>query len=335
MGGDATIRAPDFLQQLMSTIQADIISLGSTDIQVSPLGIGTWAWGDRLFWGYGSSYGDADLQQVFAACVEAGISFFDTAEIYGSGQSEKLLGSFAADHQDGALDPVVIATKFMPLPWRWSSDSLKKALRDSLHRLGRARVDLYQIHWPLPPISLEVWANALGDAVDAGLTRAVGVSNYSPSQMRRSHVTLRARGIPLASNQVQYSLLCRDPERNGLLDTCQELGITLIAYSPLGMGLLTGKYSPTNPPSGARGLTMRNPLAAVQPLVALLKEIGQAREGKTPAQVALNWVMCKGALPIPGAKTLRQAQDNAGSLGWRLTSAEVAALDQVSDQCGF
>ena len=310
----------------------DLISLGSTDIQVSPLGIGTWAWGDKVFWGYGSGYGETDLAQVFSACLEAGINFFDTAEIYGLGQSEQLLGSFASDHAD---NPVAIATKFMPVPWRWSSSSLQSALRHSLSRLGRARVELYQIHWPLPPISIEVWANALADAVNAGLTQAVGVSNYSTEQMRRSHETLHKRGIPLASNQVQYSLLCRDPERNDLLKACQDLGITLIAYSPLGMGLLTGKYSPEHPPAGARGVTMRNKLEAVQPLVALLKEIGTGHDHKTPAQVALNWVICKGALPIPGAKTLGQAQENAGALGWRLTSAEVSALDQISNQCGF
>lgn len=314
----------------MTASTVDRIRLGSTDIEISPLGIGTWAWGDRLFWGYGSGYSEADLKQVFASCCEAGISFFDTAEIYGNGQSEKLLASF-----EDPLSPVILATKFMPFPWRWSSGALRSALKDSLNRLGRARVELYQIHWPLPPIALEVWANALGDAVDAGLTQAVGVSNYSTVQMRRTHEKLRERGIPLASNQVQYSLLCRDPERNDLLKTCQDLGITLIAYSPLGMGLLTGKYTPDHPPSGARSLTSRSKLAAVQPLVALLKDIGHSHEGKTPAQVALNWVMCKGAVPIPGAKNLHQAQENAGALGWRLSADEVQALDQVSEKCGF
>jgi len=172
--------------------------------------------------------------------------------------------------------------------------------------------------------------HALADAVRLGLTRAVGVSNYSLSQMQEAQRVLADRGVPLASNQVEYSLICRAPERNGLLSRCQELGITLIAYSPLGMGLLTGKYTVDHPPPNARGWRFpRERLLQVQPLQGLLREIGQ-RYGKTPAQVALNWVMCKGALPIPGAKNARQAQENAGAMGWQLTPDEVQALDQAS-----
>jgi aryl-alcohol dehydrogenase-like predicted oxidoreductase len=136
----------------------------------------------------------------------------------------------------------------------------------------------------------------------------------------------------LVSNQVQYNLLHREPERDGLLDLCRDLDITLIAYSPLAMGVLTGKYTPENPPSGIRGRRYKRQfLTQIQPLIALLVEIGQAHGGKIPAQVALNWLMCKGAVPIPGAKNARQAEENVGALGWRLADEEVAALDAASE----
>ena len=132
---------------------------------------------------------------------------------------------------------------------------------------------------------------------------------------------------------MEYSLINRKVEKNGLLKSCQEQGITLIAYSPLGQGILTGKYSPKRPLPGIRGWRYaRSLLEKVQPLLGLMVEIGQAHGGKSAAQVALNWVICKGALPIPGAKNLRQVQENLGALGWRLVEAEVAALDEASDK---
>ena len=305
------------------------VTLGATEIPISPLGIGTWAWGDKLVWGYGKGYTDADLEDAFRTSVEAGITFFDTAEIYGWGRSERLLGQFARTHGQ----PVVIATKFFPYPWRVRKGALMRALRGSLRRLGLARVDLYQVHWPFPPRSVETWVDALADAVEAGLARAVGVSNYNLEQTRRAHAVLSQRGIPLASNQVQFSLIHRDPEQDGLLSLCQDLNITLIAYSPLGMGMLTGKYTPERPPGGARGRRYnREFLRRLQSLIALMREIGEGHGGKTPAQVALNWVMCKGAVPIVGAKNRAQAEENAGALGWRLTPEEVAALDRAAAQ---
>ena len=306
----------------------ETIPLGKTDLRVTPLGIGTWQWGDSMFWGYGKGYAAGEIRAAFDAGLAAGITFFDTAEIYGQGKSERFLGQFVS----GNGDRPVIATKFMPLPWRLGKGALLSALRKSLARLGLAQVDLYQIHWPMAPVSVETWADALADAVAAGLTRAVGVSNYNADQMRRAHAVLARRGVSLASNQVEYSLLHRAPERDGLLEACRELGVTLIAYSPLAKGLLTGKYTPANPPPGLRGRRYRGELlAGIQPLTGLLREIGEAHSGKAPGQVALNWLICKGALPIPGAKNARQAQDNAGALGWRLTAEEVVALDRASE----
>jgi len=302
--------------------------LGHSDVWVSPIGIGTWAWGDKLLWGYGrGGYTDADLQAAFQAAFTAGITFFDTAEVYGSGTSERLLGRFIGE----ANANVIVATKFLPFPWRLRRADLLNALRRSLERLGLKRVDLYQMHWPLPPVSIERWMEAMAEAVESGLTRAVGVSNYNAAQMRRAHAALARHGLPLASNQVQYSLLARAPERNGLLAACRELGVTLIAYSPLAKGTLTGKYTAQNPPPGPRGRRYpRQWLARLEPLIGLMKGIGQAHGGKTPSQVALNWAMCKGTVPIPGVKNMRQAEDNIGALGWRLTDAEVRALETLT-----
>jgi aryl-alcohol dehydrogenase-like predicted oxidoreductase len=307
--------------------QQDLVPLGKTNIHVTPLGIGAWAWGDRLFWAYGHGYNDADIRAAFETSIEAGITFFDTAEVYGSGRSERLLGSFLP----ALSSPVVVASKFMPFPWRLSRKTLPNALRASLKRLGLPHVDLYQIHWPFPPVAIETWADALADVVQQGLARAVGVSNYDESQMRRAYSTLAKRGVPLASNQVPYSLLDRKVELNGLLKTCQDLGTTLIAYSPLAQGVLTGKYTPDRPLPGIRGRRYnRALLVRVQPLLRLLRDIGQEHDGKTPSQVSLNWCICKGTLPIPGAKNARQAQENIGGMGWHLTDAEVAALDEAS-----
>lgn len=309
----------------------EAIALGRTALRVTPLGLGTWQWGDSMFWGYGKGYAADEIRAAFNATLAAGITFFDTAEVYGQGKSERFLGRFIAGRREG----LVIATKFMPLPWRISKGALLSALRKSLARLGLAQVDLYQVHWPFPPRPVEFWADALADAVAAGLARAVGVSNYNADQMRRAHEVLAKRGVPLASNQVEYSLLHRAPERNGVLDACRELGVTLIAYSPLRKGLLTGKYTPANPPPGFRRRIARGEqLAAIQPLIALLREIGAAHGGKSPNQVALNWLISQGAVPIPGAKNARQAEQNAGALGWRLTAEELAALDQASAAAG-
>jgi aryl-alcohol dehydrogenase-like predicted oxidoreductase len=280
-----------------------------------------------MVWAYGRGYGINDVRSAFETSLEAGINFFDTAEVYGWGKSERLLGEFL----DHSPDRVVTATKFAPFPWRVTRGSLMSALKASLKRLGLKSVDLYQIHWPLQIMSIETMAGALAETVQGGFTRAVGVSNYNESKMRRMQAELAKFSIPLASNQVEYSLLNRNVEFNGLLQACRELGITLIAYSPLAKGVLTGKYSSQNPPPGIRGRQYnRTYLDKVRPLISLMREIGSAHDRKTPAQVALNWTICKGSLPIPGAKNLQQAQENTGALGWRLSSDEIIALDEAS-----
>jgi len=246
--------------------------------------------------------------------------------MYSGGASERRLGELAEGRS------VVVATKFPPA-WRSRAGALPEALDQSLLRLRRGTVDLYQHHFPSRRISVPSLMGLMADAVEAGKVRAIGVSNYSAAQLRSAHAALAERGIPLASNQVEYSLLHRAPEVNGVLDACRELGITLIAYQPLAMGLLTGKYRPGDRPKGIRRFSryFRGAgLKAAQPVVALLREIGEGHS-KTPAQVALRWLMeQEQVLPIPGAKNGRQAASNAEALSFSLVDAEIEALDRAT-----
>ena len=311
----------------MTEQEVSRVTLGRSGIGISPLGLGTWAWGDTMVWSYGRGYSDDDIRDAFNVSLASGIRFIDTAEVYGKGKSETLIGNFLRDTGTEA----VIATKFMPYPWRLTKHSLRSALMRSLRRLRLEAVDLYQIHWPFPPVSVRAWMEAMADVVDDGLVKSVGVSNYGRSRMLRAYDELAKRNIPLASNQVEYSLLVRKPETSGLLKACGELGITLIAYSPLAMGMLTGKYSTSNPPPGLRARRYGGgKLRKIEKLVGLMRELGENYGGKSPAQVALNWAMCKGTVPIPGAKNGQQAEQNSGATGWRLTATEVALLDEAS-----
>lgn len=309
-------------------------TLGRSDLQAPRLGVGVMTWGDpkglarlnpaKLF--YGGAHGAEEEQRAFATSVAAGVTLFDTAAMYSSGASERRLGELARGKD------VLIATKFPASPFA-RTEALPQALEASLARLGRSTVDLYQHHFPTNRVSIPKLMELMADAVAAGKVRAVGVSNYSAEQMRIAHAALAKRGIPLASNQVEYSLLHRQPETNGVLDACRELGVTLIAYQPLASGALTGKYLPGTRPTGFRRFMpyfRQKNLAAIAPVVALLREIG-ARYDKTPAQVALRWLIeNEQVLPIPGAKNGKQAASNAGALLFSLAPAEIEALNQAT-----
>jgi len=292
------------------------------------MGLGAWQWGDRVVWQFGQGYGPDEVRQAFQVSIQQGIRFIDTAELYGNGLSERMLGEFLKETEQ----PVLVATKFFPLPWRFGKSALVKALKGSLARMDVEGIDLYQIHWPSPVIGTERLMAGLAECVKSGLTRTVGVSNFGQSRMLAAYSALARQNVPLASNQVHYSLLNRSVEKDGSLARCKELGIRLIAYSPIEKGLLSGKYNPENLPPGSRAGSYANLLPKLEPLLKSMTEIGQDHGGKSNAQVALNWVICKGALPIPGAKNAKQAEENAGALGWKLKEEEVAKLDKMSDQ---
>jgi aryl-alcohol dehydrogenase-like predicted oxidoreductase len=306
------------------------IRIGASDMIVSAIGIGAMAWGESKMWGYGADLGYEEVRDVFAACVEGGVNFFDTAEVYGSGRSEQNVGRLLKE----TTQPVYIATKFAPLPWRFSARSLSRALDKSLSRMDLKSVDLYQIHFPMGLIPFEKQWNALADIVESGKARYVGVSNYSTDQMLRAYELLAKRGVKLVSNQVEYSLIHRSPEADGLLDACRELDITLIAYSPLGRGVLSGKYKPgATPPDMRRsyGHFRNERLEKTLPLIETLRKIGEDHGGKTPAQVALNWLVRQpNVLAIPGAKNVRHVQTSIDSISWEMSEDEAALINEVS-----
>ncbi len=295
------------------------VQLGRDGSEVRPLGVGTNSWNERTFEG---------AREAFSASLDAGITLIDTAEVYGRGESERVIGRLLSESGRSAA----VATKFAPLPLRLSEGSLRRALAASLGRLELASVDLYQVHWPFTFVRIETLMRRLAREVAAGRVRGVGVSNYGATQMRRAHAALAEAGIPLVSNQVNYSLLHRAPETNGVLDACRELGTTLIAYTPLASGALTGKYRPDGRrPTGVRRHmgAFRN-LEQVMPVVEELGKIGREHD-RSAAQVALNWLARQdGVLPIPGAKDAHQATENARSIDFEIGDDEAARLDQVS-----
>jgi aryl-alcohol dehydrogenase-like predicted oxidoreductase len=310
----------------------DLLTLPGTDVAIPRLGVGTWAWGDEATWGMGGY--DAGLtrdtiRSAWDASIDAGVTLFDTAEVYGGGESERIIGSLLSADPDRAAK-VVIASKFMPSPNKLRvRRALVSAARASIERLGVSSIDLYQIHGPISLRSHAALADALAAAHGEGLIRAVGVSNYSIRETRSIARALETCGLRLATNQIEFSLLRRAPETSGLLAACADLGVIPLAYSPIGQGRLTGKYSAAHPPPGKRNFS-NHPMAVVDGIVDELRRVGDEQGGKLPSQVALNWVIAKGAVPIPGAKSAHQAEENAGALGWELDGDQLARLDRAA-----
>lgn len=306
-------------------------------LSLPTMGCGTWAWGNKLLWDYDESK-DQQLQDVFNFCVDHGVTLFDTGDSYGTGKlkgrSEKLLGEFSREYQGQDKDNICIATKLAAYPWRLTRQSMVVACRASAQRLGKP-VDLVQMHWPTAnyaPWQENALLDGLADLYEQGEVKGVGLSNYGPKRLKEVYQKFAQRGVPIYTLQVQYSLLSTYPIKElGLKAICDELGIQLIAYSPLTLGLLTGKYGDGVFPKGIRGLLFRYLLPGIKPVLNTLETIANNRN-KTLSQIALNWCLCKGTIPIPGAKNIKQAQQNIGALGWRLNESEVAELDQASNQ---
>jgi aryl-alcohol dehydrogenase-like predicted oxidoreductase len=302
--------------------------LGPTSLRVPRLGVGAMVWGDMSqaprFNPARNAYGPTssldDQREALEVSLAAGINLLDTAAMYGKGASERRVGELTEGR------PVLVATKF-PAAFFSRAGSLPATVDASLARLRRPTIDLYQVHFPARWMSIPALMNLMADAVEAGKIRAVGVSNYSAAQMRTAHAALAERGIPLASNQVQYSLLHRNPETDGVLDACRELGVTLIAYMPLASGALTGKYSAAHRPAGWRRYnSLFRDQGRLARATAALRDLAD-RHDKTPSQIALRWLIQRGnVLPIPGAKTGRQAAENAGALSFTLGTSEMDEL---------
>ncbi|CAM8930560.1 unnamed protein product [Rhodiola kirilowii] len=306
-------------------------------LSVSPMGLGTWAWGNQLLWGYDEKM-DSELQRVFDLVVDNGINLFDTADSYGTGRfngrSEKLLGKFIREFpgRKEKRDELVIATKFAAYPWRLTPRQFVKACEQSLERMEIEQIGIGQLHWSTAnyaPLQERALWDGLVAMYDKGLVRAVGVSNYGPKQLLKIHEYLKVRGVPLCSAQVQYSLVSMGESQTEMKRVCDSLGIRVISYSPLGLGMLTGKYTPSNLPSGPRAILFSQILPGLEPLLEALTKIAQRRR-KTIPQVAINWCICKGTIPIPGVRTVKQAEENLGALGWRLSTEEILVLENAA-----
>ncbi len=317
--------------------QETLIYINSS-LSLSQMGCGTWAWGNRLLWGYDESM-DAQLEQVFNLAVSNGVILFDTGDSYGTGKlngrSESLLGQFSQRYHGPNQDKICIATKLAPYPWRLTRQAMVKAGKASAQRLGR-NIDLVQMHWPTANyFPWQEWPllDGLGDLYEEGLVKGVGLSNYGPKRLKQVVKRFAERDIPIVTLQIQYSLLSTYPVTElGVKEVCDELGIKLIAYSPLALGLLTGKYQEKGRlPKGFRGLFFREMLPKSCPLLQGLEEIANYRQ-KTMAQVAINWCICKGFIPIPGAKNCQQMEQNLGAMGWRLSEGEVIELDKLTQK---
>ena len=309
--------------------------LGQTDIEISSIGLGTmqFAGGLGFLRFILQKLSTETMIGIVQAAIDGGINWFDTAEIYGRGSSERYLANALKVAGKTSAD-VVIATKWFPL-FR-TAGNVGKSIDLRLQCLDGFNIDLYQVHFPNSFSSIGDIMKRMADLVEKGKIRSIGVSNFSAEQMHHAHKVLAERGLPLASNQVHYSLLKRDIESNGILDTARQLGITIIAYSPLESGLLSGKFHNAenafrNTPFYRR-VSLKSKLNKSRQLVNTLSEIAIAH-GATPAQIALNWLINfhgEAVVAIPGASTVKQARDNAASMSFNLSSAELAQIDRLS-----
>ncbi|MDR1329002.1 MAG: aldo/keto reductase [Oscillospiraceae bacterium] len=341
-------------------VNIEIRELGKSGVMVPAMGVGT------MLWTPGNSIAEETIAGTYTACLDAGLNFFDTAEIYGGGSSERVLGKCIK--KDGRS--VLIATKFAPpspmnpltqkrkTVSKDSPRALLEALDGSLVRLGIDRIDLYQMHMPPSKNTIADYMDVMSEAVKAGKVRAVGVCNFNESQIRQAHAALAKHGIPLATAMVGYNLLRRWPETNGTFAACKDLGISVIPYAPLAEGVLTGKYRAkgghvpfgykialyfghlniTKDRRDSKPLIQRvfsKPLELngrrLEPLFQVMGEIASAH-GKTLAQVAINWLATNeevGVIPIPGMKSVKQVGDNADALGWSMTKEERERIDEV------
>ncbi|SEK43924.1 Predicted oxidoreductase [Blastococcus sp. DSM 46786] len=285
---------------------------------VSRIGLGTWQFGSRE-WGYGDSYADRAARDIVRRARELGITLFDTAEVYGFGRSERILGEALGEERDR----VVVASKIFPVaPF---PKVVRQRWAGSARRLGVGRIPLYQVHQPNPVIPDSVTMPGLRELLDEGAIGAVGVSNYSLDRWRAADAAL---GAPVVANQVQFSLAHAGPLED-LVPFAEREDRLVIAYSPLAQGLLGGKYSAENRPGGVRAV---NPLFGtenlrrVEPLLDVLRQVSDAHDA-TPAQVALAWLVAQPrVVVIPGASSVEQLESNAAADELALADDEVAAL---------
>jgi aryl-alcohol dehydrogenase-like predicted oxidoreductase len=292
-------------------------------VQVSVVGVGAWQFGSRE-WGYGRAYADTTAADIVHRALDLGVNLIDTAEIYGFGASERIVGRAI----EGRRDRAFIATKVFPLlPVDRVVEARGKA---SARRLGVDTIDLYQVHWPNPFVPIGTTMQGMRRLQDAGTVREVGVSNFSAGGWRAAE---KALGSPVLSNQVQYSLVARDPEKE-ILPHAQASDRLVIAYSPLAQGFLGARYTAANPPGGVRAanpLFLPENLERAEPLLQALRDIAASHDA-TPAQVALAWVIRRpNVVAIPGASSVGQLESNVAAATLELTDDDDLRLTATAD----
>jgi aryl-alcohol dehydrogenase-like predicted oxidoreductase len=310
-------------------------SVGQTDLRVSPIGLGVmqFAGGKGVLPSMFPVISDEGMSEIVQTALEGGINWFDTAELYGAGQSERSLAKSLGANNVGDED-VIIATKWSPF-FR-TAGNITKTIDIRLKNLNPYRIDLYQIHNPWSFSSPEAEMNAMADLVEAGKIRFIGVSNFNSDQMRRAHAALKQRGLALASNQVQYNLLNREIETNGVLDTARELGVSIIAWSPLASGLLTGKFHKqseilTRTPA-VRRRRLERQLNDSSHVIKTLDEISQKYQAE-PAQIALSWLINfqgETILAIPGASRVDHVHESVQAMNITLAEKDNHRLDEIT-----
>lgn len=321
--------------------QVNLRQLGQSTLSVSPLGLGCWQFsrGSGIVGRYWSNLTDADILDIVRVSLEGGMNWVDTAEIYGGGKSEQAL-AHVLDQLKKEGNPhatPLIATKWWPL--LRTAGSITATIDERIACLGGRDIDLYQIHQPFSLSSIASEMKAMAGLVQAGKIRYVGVSNYSAKQMTEAHRLLKTYGLSLVSNQVKYNLLHRNIDQNGTMAAAKELGISIIAYSPLQQGILTGRFH--NDPSQIAAVSrMRrmqsglddSSLARSKPLIQALSKLAD-KYGVTPGQVALNWLIYyheDTVVAIPGASKVRHARENIGAMTFRLNREELEELNEES-----
>jgi pyridoxine 4-dehydrogenase len=300
------------------------------------IGLGTWSWGNRFLWGYDPRQ-DSELEATFRAAVAAGVRLFDTADSYGTGRfdgrSESILGGCVSRLPQEERSRLCIATKLAPFPWRLGRTGFKRAFRTSRTRLG-GQIDRVQLHWSTArylPWQEQPLIDGLADLVEQGEVAELGVSNFGPVRLRELHSHLGTRGIRLVSVQVQFSLLSPQPlNSGGILDTCRELGVELLAYSPLALGLLARhSHNDLQGFTGPRRALFQRLQPSLSGLLGLMQTIADSHRSSLAA-VAINWCRAHGSLPIVGMRRPAQLTEVASALEWELSAGERQELDDLA-----
>ena len=300
---------------------------------MAKIALGTWAWGAGAFGGdavFGSKTDVENLKPVFDAAMKNGLNLWDTATVYGMGESEKILGSFVAGEK---REDVEVSTKFTPQLAEVYENSVEKMALASIDRMGIDYIDMYWIH---NPMDVERWTPGLISLLQSGKVKRVGVSNHNIAEIRRANEILGEEGFKVSAVQNHFSLLYRSSEKGGVLDYCKENGIEFWAYMVLEQGALSGKYNKENPlpAESDRGKKYNPVLSQLEALTNEMTAIGQ-KYGASCSQIGIAWAIAKGTLPIIGATKERHVIEAAEAAKIQLTAEEIAKLEALADATGI